>query len=251
MKGRINYCDIDNVEEILETQGQEISWFINTACRYCKENVSDSEILEANLLVPLNVFMLCRKYNIQRFLTIDTGLPGNLNVYCKSKEEFARLGKYFTEKDLGSKEDCTFYNILLENFYGEDEPQNRFLVDTISKMRQGLDILLTEGQQHRDFIYIEDVVRNLVELIGIKNKSGYHDIPLGSGEAPTIRELMEFLKENLHSESKLLFGAVPMRTNEPDSVADKEIMGRYGIQIRWPWRKGMLHLLKRQEELGL
>ena len=107
----------------------------------------------------------------------------------------------------------------------------------------GETILLTAGTQIRDFVYVEDVLDNLMALVSRQDLPEYLDLPLGSGEGVSIRELVTYLKEMLHSDSQLCFGAVPSRMNEPDSVADRETMQRFGVSIRYGWKEGMKKFL--------
>lgn len=243
-KERLELWNIDEAERLFSETKYSIDWFINCACCYCKNNIDEKQIVEANLLVPLRFFMLCKKYGIEKFLTIDTGLPSDLNLYCKAKNEFARLGRWFVEAE--PLKPMLFYNILLENFYGEDEPKDRFLHYVIGKLKGNEEVLLTEGDQHRDFIYISDVVEMLGMLLyeqKLKERKGYYNIPLGTGEGPTIREIVEWLRDSLQSQSILKFGAVPKRANEPDSVADIEKMKQFGIKTCYFWKDGMRKLL--------
>lgn len=243
-QGRLELWDIDETERLFSELKYPIDWFINCACCYCKSNIDEKQIIEANLLVPIRFFMLCKKYGVAKFLTIDTGLPSELNLYCKAKDEFARLGKWFVETE--PLKPMLFYNILLENFYGEDEPKDRFLHYVIGKLKENEEVLLTEGDQHRDFIYIDDVVEMLGMLLSEliqQERKGYYDIPLGTGEASTIREIVEWLRDSLQSQSTLKFGAVPKRVNEPDSVADVGEMKRFGIKACRSWKDGMQKLL--------
>ena len=245
-KERLKFWNIDEVERLFCEMAYSIDWFINCACCYCKNNIDEKQIIEANLLATIRFFMLCKIYDVAKFLTIDTVLPSDLNLYCKAKDEFARLGRWFAESE--PLKPILFYNILLENFYGEDEPKDRFLHYVIGKLKGNEEVLLTEGDQHRDFIYIGDVVETLGMLLyeqGNKEQRGYNDIPLGTGEGPTIREIIEWLRDSLQSKSVLKFGAIPKRMNEPDSMADVRIMEQFGIKIRYCWKDGMLKLLGR------
>lgn len=243
--GRLSFWDVNEAEDLHREWKGAIDWFINCSCRYCRGDVTETEIMEANFLVPLRFFMLCREYGeVRKFLTIDTGLPADLNLYCKAKNEFARLGRWYAETE--DLKPIVFYNVLLENFYGEDEPKERFLHYVIDKLKKNEEVLLTEGDQHRDFIYIEDVIEMIGMLLNrhsVSEQRGYFDVPLGTGEGPTIREMVEWLRDTLQSQSVLKFGAVPKRRNEPDSIADIDEMGKFGIKIRYPWKVGMLKLL--------
>lgn len=83
------------------------------------------------------------------------------------------------------------------------------------------------------------MVRNLKRVIFDIDEPGYHDIPLGTGDAPTIREITDYLKRACSSQSDLMYGAIPMRPGELDSVADVELMRRYGIKTEINWKDGL------------
>lgn len=239
---RLRFCEIDDIADHLTAEVQELDWFINTACTYSREGIKDELVLEGNLLTPLRLYLLAMEAGVKRFMTIGTGLPDDFNIYSKSKAEFANFGAFYCKRSSQAKQ--IFLNIRLENFYGKDEPKDRFLHRIIAQMRSGSDVLLTEGTQHRDFICIEDVVDNLQMLLNTDFSPGYYNIPLGTGEGPTIREVVEYLHTELRSNSQLCFGAVPMREYEPDSVADMETMKNFGIKIRYPWQAGIkAHLI--------
>lgn len=234
---RLQFCDAEDIENYLNSKQMEIDWLVNLACVYSKPNVKDELVLEGNLFTPLKIYLLGMETGIRHFMTIGTGLCEDFNIYSKSKTEFARLGAFYCRRS--SQAEQIFLNVLLENFYGKDEPKDRFLHKIVTQMRKGNDVLLTEGKQHRDFIRVEDVIDNLRMLLDSEFLPGYYDIPLGTGEGPTIREVVEYLHKELKSESRLYFGAVPLREYEPDSVANKTIMQKFGIKVKYPWRVGM------------
>ncbi len=232
-EGKISWCLSDDLGERLSSS-QPYDFALNFACKYSRGGNRDEDVYEANLYSPLKYFTICARYGVKNLLTVDTGLPHTLNVYAMSKHLLSEALRWECSRDSS----LNVLNIRLENFYGEDEPKDRFLHHVINKLKAGEDVPLTEGRQVRDFIYIGDVIDNLTRLLS-KGLKGYHDIPLGTGEGVSIRELVTFLKNTTGSESRLLFGIVEMRTGEPDSVADRDTMDIYGITIRFDWRTGM------------
>ncbi len=230
---RISECMIETLDgELNSSAGYD--WYLNFACRYARNGATDGDVFEANLHNPLRAFCTCYRHGIRRVMAIDTGLPDDVNVYSKSKALFADALEWYCSRDPA----LTVLNILLENFYGSDEPKDRFIHDVIRRLRANDSIPLTEGRQMRDFIHIDDVLSNLIHLIGSELR-GYNDIPLGSGQGVSIRNLVEYLKDLTSSESELLFGAVKNKVKEPDSVADADIMDKYGIHISTDWKTGM------------
>lgn len=204
---------------------------IYTACTYEKNSTNYMDIFDSNFLFPID---LLNKIKTESFLYIGTSLDKFTNQYSLSKSQFAEYGKYYSLHN-----NINFINILLETFYGKDEPQNRFLSTIINKLKNNEEINLTEGNQIRDFIYIDDVI-NGIDIIIKSNLKGYYDIPLGSGEGISIRELVEYLKTALNSKSNLNFGAIPLRKNEHSGFANMTKMKELGFEIKQGIKESIL-----------
>ncbi|WP_157147172.1 NAD-dependent epimerase/dehydratase family protein [Brachyspira pilosicoli] len=196
--------------------------FIYTACVYENNGVNYKDIFNTNFLFPLD---LLNRVKTKTFLYIGTSLDKFTNQYSLSKHQFSEYGRYYSNMN-----DINFFNIKLESFYGKDEPNDRFMSNIINKLKNNEDINLTEGTQIRDFIYIDDVIDGIYKIIKSDLK-GYYDIPLGSGEGISIKDLVIYLKETLNSKSKLNFGAIQLRKNEHRGVANLDIMKKLNFRI--------------------
>ena len=229
---------IENIEEFLN-RSNKCDCLINLACRYQRSGISDYEVFDSNLISPLKVFLKALQLGISRHITIDTSLPENVNIYSLAKKKYADILKSYCDKN----KNLSVTNVVLENYYGKDEPKDRFIPSVITKLKNNNDIELTLGDQKRDWIYVDDVIDNLVKFINMDIK-GYNDIPLGTGENVSIRKVIEYLKDITGSKSNLLFGAIEKRENEPDTCADKIIMNKYGIEIGYNWEDGFKLLVE-------
>lgn len=202
------------------------------------------KVWESNCRVPSDIlFKLNAAGQFPSVLTIGTGLPDNFNLYGFCKKQFFDLCA-FCNRQNGHK----VINIKLENIYGADEPRERFLPGVVQKLLRNEKIELTEGFQHRDFIYIDDAIDGMLSVLRYYSESsenGNFEIPLGTGEAPAIRELITYCKEVTHSDSELLFGAIPLRRDEPDSVADMAGLSKIGFKPRYDWRTGIKIMIER------
>lgn len=232
--------DAKNLEELFKNN--DVECVINTVCKYNGSNIMDIDIVASNLFFPITLLSTYVNFNKRKqynFITIDTGLNENINIYAYSKKMFSDYGKYYT-----NKYPVNFYNIILENFYGCDEPKDRFLHRCISMMKKNEPIDLTSGMQRRDFIHIDDVVNGIFLILKKRYElSKYIDIPLGSGQAPTIKEVMYYLKEQMHSASSLNFGAIPDRICEDDCIADLSIINELGFKLKYYWKDGIKQLI--------
>lgn len=224
-----------NNEYVQLFQENKIDWVINCIGVYQREK--SGKLIEGNLSYPLQVIDAAVGYGVKNILNINTSLPEELNLYAFTKKELGRFGKFYS-----MQHEVNFYNLLVEMFYGKNEPEGRFFASTISKMKRNEDILLTEGYQKRDIVHIEDVCQ-AIKLVIHSGWYGYYDIPVGTGEGHSIREMVEYIHEKLNSSSKLLFGAVPMRRNEPDSIANISLLASMGYKVEYPWKKGLEDIL--------
>lgn len=238
IEGRnIVYADIAAIRQELGKVSYD--WVINCAAVYERGITKLHEVVDANLVFAVQVLDCAVECGVKNFLTIDTSLPKELNLYSFTKKQFAEFGDFYAEKY-----GITFLNVVLEMFYGEDEPEDRFLVDCCHKMLAGETLLLTEGTQERDIIYITDVCA-AIKLLLNADMPGFHNIPVGSGCGVSVRKLLEYMHNILKSESELNFGAVPLRKNEPDCVADISILKGLGFEVKYPWKEGIEYFCKR------
>lgn len=233
---------------------------INASCTYMK-NARIDDIVESNLIFPSRVLALGVEnyyginseynayHNIKRrggdkqlrFISIGTGLPNNFNLYTYTKKQFNRMGHFFS-----NEYGLEFINIELENYFGENEPSSRFIPYVIEKLKNNEDVPLTQGEQLRDFVYINDVINAIILIMKKEQVPPYLDVPLGSGDAPSIKELVKYIKEIMNSKSELQFGKVPLRPNEPSSFANLAMYNMLGGKIEWSWKEGIKNMLKEE-----
>lgn len=234
---QVSFVDSDNnclAEKIAEFHPQIV---VHTACAYERGNNSLQDVFQANLTFPLCILQYAMESGAQRWINTATSLPNSFNSYALSKYQFSEWGRYFAEK-----ENFTFLNLKLEHFYGENGPSTHFLSWAIQKLKKGETLNLTEGTQKRDFVYVEDV-ENVFDAMLDAPIKGYYDIPVGTGVAPTIREVVEYSHKISNSKSSLNFGVVPMRDNEPSSSCDTSILRQFGLKCPCFWKDGMKIIL--------
>lgn len=214
---------------------------LNMVCSYGKDG-SDN-VIDANLEFPLKILHTAVENGTKNFITIGTGLPDELNLYSFSKKAFGEFGRFYAEK-----QGINFYNLLVEMFYGPDEPKNRFLSSIIHKMLDGESVDTTVGTQHRDLICVDDVVKAVMMVMNSPQK-GFFEIPVGTGIAPAVSEIVDYLWNETGRKSIVRKGMIPMRDGEPDCIADTSALCGLGKWNPRPWRKG-LHDMVEKIKLG-
>ncbi len=216
----------------------QIDAIIHTACAYARDGNTSEDVLNGNLLTPLRILELAVRNGVKRWINTGTCLPPLVDSYALTKNQFCQWGQLYAES-----ERLQFINLQLEHFYGPNAPNSHFLVRVIEKLRKNEELRLTAGTQRRDFIYIADVLCVYDKVLDCSFAESYLDIPVGTGDAPSIREVVEYLKDCTCSSSELYFGAIPMRKNEPSSQCNIKKLKEIDAIPLVGWRDGMKQFL--------
>jgi nucleoside-diphosphate-sugar epimerase len=170
-----------------------------------------SEVIQPNLILPMQLLDLAKNYKVKTFLNTDTVLNKNVSNYSLSKYHFLEWLKLFS-KDFY----CT--NIKIEHFFGPKDDDTKFVISIIkSFLNKSKIIKLTKGNQKRDFVYIDDVVSAIKKILlySLKQKKGYDVFEIGTGTSISIKKIVILIKKLCDNKiTKLGFGKVPMRKNE-------------------------------------
>ena len=189
----------------------DICGVIHTATCYGRNGESVVEIMEANVLYPLSFLEIATKKNIRFFINTDTVLQKYLNLYSMSKNQFLEWGRFFSNQGF-----MKFINIKLQHMYGPGDDISKFTAYLFHKLMDNADeILLTPGDQARDFIYITDVVKAyIIVLENISDFSNFDELEVGTGNPITLKNFTLLSKKIFESSSHLKFGEIPYRKGE-------------------------------------
>lgn len=209
--GKLITYDLDtiNLEQVFLEH--KIDKIIHCATNYGRAAANPLEIMEANLMLPLKLLELGKKYKIKCFINTDTILDKGINYYTLSKSQFKQwLAIYATES--------LCLNIELEHFYGPHDDDSKFVTNIVHKLLSQVEkIDLTEGKQKRSFIYIDDAVEAFIRIIDHSDSltNGFYNFQVGSSETVEIKKFVELAKELTSNKKTILnFGALPYRENE-------------------------------------
>ncbi len=190
---------------------------VNCVANYGR-NTSSLAVLDANLRFPLELLELAVKHEVAMYLNAGTSLPAETNAYSLTKNQFSQWMRHHASQ-------LVAIDGKIEHFYGPGEDEARFIRFLISKFLEPAATLdLTEGEQKRDFLYISDLVSGLRILLeqGVDWRPGYYDVPVGSGQAYLLRNVVETVRKLTDNNSAHInYGAVPYREHEVmESQAD-------------------------------
>jgi nucleoside-diphosphate-sugar epimerase len=96
--------------------------------------------------------------------------------------------------------------------YGPGDPAQRLVPTVLAALLSGRLVRTTDGAQKRDFIYAPDAADLLVRLL-LSSEIGAFNI--GTGQANTVRSVIEYLAMNCGKPELLRFGAVQPSLPEP------------------------------------
>ena len=208
---KVVYYDVDKIDLHKIFQENKIDIIIHCATSYGRKKIEPLSTLDANLVFPLNLLELGTKYGVKAFLNTDTILDKRINYYSLSKNQFKDWLKMYSNK-------LVCINIVLEHFYGPNDDNSKFVTFIInSLLMEPIKIDLTEGDQIRDFIYIDDVVN--VFIVILKNieefKQNLYNLEVGTNKPISIKSFVKTVKKIIGNHKTLLnFGALPYRRNE-------------------------------------
>ncbi len=187
---------------------------VHTACAYGRRGETPLDLLDVNHrlgLVILQAMSECAQPAC--FMNTGSALAPEVSPYALSKYQFSEWGRLLATQ---SADRLKFVNIRLQHMYGPGDDPSKFTTHVLHAcQRNEPELRLTAGEQLRDFIYIDDVVAAYdVLLMQHRALEPAQDIEVGSGEAPSLRSFVETVHRLTASHTKLIFGALPYRTNE-------------------------------------
>lgn len=192
-------------------KSHKIDEIIHTATFYGRNNESDGKMCYSNTYLPQLLLEKAVQNGCKLFINTDTVLERFTNSYALTKKQFGDWLIYYSKNS-----NIRVVNLKLEHFYGPGTSNTNFITLMIQKMLNNDSVIaLTKCEQNRDFLYIDDLLR-VYDLIlkRYNNFNSYEDFYVGSGENSNLREILEFIKTETSSISKLDYGAIPYRNNE-------------------------------------
>jgi nucleoside-diphosphate-sugar epimerase len=112
--------------------------------------------------------------------------------------------------------------------YGEGEHENRLFPSIVARLLQNQPVPLTDGLQIRDFIYIDDACRIIMEL-SQRETVDQPILNIGTGQGMMVKEICHIVAKLVSEKGRLLkFGELPRRAiDENELVADTSVLGKF------------------------
>lgn len=232
-KVKIETADLTDMEDCLRLT-KNIDIILNFAAldggsEFKKKH--SAEIFRNNVAIVLNILEASRLNNVDRIL-----LMSSIDVYsgeAKSpiKEEDGFLGDFSKDKygyawskrfsEIVAKIYYDQYGLKIAiaragNVYGKNDfkgiERERVIPTFINKARKNEDIIIWgNGRQKKSFLYIDDLVKGLLNLV---EKYPFCDpINIASSEYVSLKDLGEIIIKLNKSKSKIIFKKINNKTN--------------------------------------
>ena len=165
----------------------------------------------SNTYLPQILIEKAIKKGCKLFINTDTILERFTSSYSLTKKQFLDWLVYYSKNT-----STRVVNLKLEHFIGPGTSNSNFITLMVQKMLNNVPIIaLTKCEQNRDFLYIDDLLR-VYDLIlkSYSNFAFYEDFYVGSGKKSNLKEILEFIKSETSSKSKLDYGVIQYRNHE-------------------------------------
>jgi nucleoside-diphosphate-sugar epimerase len=210
---KIGRCDSDTeISQFISDMSPDV--VIHTACSYGRNGESTLQVIDSN--IRFGALILTALNDLEKkisFINTGTVLPRGVSLYAQTKIQFEEIGSFIANR---LNRNIQFINIKLQHMYGPGDDISKFTSYVINACKNAVPSLpLTLGEQKRDFIYIDDVVEAYIKVFeNLSKLDKTHQIELGSGVAPRLRDFVETAHKLTYSKTKLLFGEIPYREND-------------------------------------
>lgn len=129
------------------------------------------------------------------------------SIYGKAK---LSATNYLLKKFRQNKFPCTILRLYL--VYGPKQDFNRYIPLVIKGCLENLKFPCSLGNQYRDFLYVDDLIRAIFKCLKNKNSKG-EIFNIGSGTPREIKKTTLFIK-SIIKKGKPEFGKIPFRKDE-------------------------------------
>ena len=224
----------------------KIEGIVHCATNYGLNISETKEIINSNLIFPLDILKLAVEFRVKFFINSDTILNKNISEYTLSKQQFNDWLKFFSHS-------IKICNVKLEHFYGPGDNATKFVINLILNLISKKEsISFTPGNQTRDFIYIDDVVNAFLKIIDftINNDFIYQEFEVGTQNYIKLKKFVKIVKKLCkNKKTKLNFGALKYRINEKMTLkVDIKNLEKLGWKPKFTLNQGLIRTIKYYEK---
>jgi nucleoside-diphosphate-sugar epimerase len=240
---------VDLIFDLAEIPDVEVIFHL--AAEGVHQGATFSELVETNVLLTERLLERSRQIGIETFVLTNSGFEyGPFSSLASSIDErypvesrapYAATKLAALESARKFQRDFQLMVPRIFSVYGPYEKGSRLIPYVIQNCLEDRDILIkTDGEQMRDYLYVEDVVDALITL-GFQVKSSGEIFNVGSGKPEAVNSLVQKILELIpESKSEVYFAGDPLPEQESwYFVANNEKMKGVGWEPRFPLNEGL------------
>lgn len=204
--------DIDKLDIVKIFNENKIGCIIHLATDTGRKNNNDiRQIFKANIELPTQLLDLGCKHGVVFYINTHTFWNSKYSLYSAMKNSFIEIAKYFTANFR-----IKFINMKLEHVYGEKDEYSKFIPFVIKNILECKEIRTTNGEQKRDFIYVQDVVDAYLKVLNnLENLGGgFIEFEIGTGKSVSIKYFVSRIEKSISKRTKIKWGEIPYIKNE-------------------------------------
>lgn len=198
----VDICNRNTLEAIFKVfQPQYVVHLAAQAgVRYCE--VNPRAYINSNVIGFFNVCEACKKFGVQHLVYAsssslygDTDVPSKENDVLSPKSLYA-VTKSFNEQ-LASTYDMNTTGLRFFSVYGGEGRPDMFVSKAIDAALNDKTLIINgDGNQQRDFTYIQDVICAIIMSLDESKASQKHRIyNIGYGEPNTLNEVVDIVQK--------------------------------------------------------
>ena len=208
---RIAWFDLDAGEIARPFDDARIDAIVHAATCYGRAREATSEVISANVLLPLQIVDIAKEKQCPIFVNIDS-------FFCKAEPAYQNAPRYIMTKRhlrewlrIDTAASLAVQNLRLEHVYGPGDAPTKFVPALLAALAAHQPRLaLTPGEQRRDFIYVTDAISAILCVLDHTSPAaGFSELEIGTGEPHSVREMAETARSILRSTTTLGFGDLP------------------------------------------
>lgn len=212
--------------ELIPKEYNSPSYIINLASIVTAERDLSlfDELISSNLRVLLNLYERY-KDNESLKLFVQFGSSEEYGTNCSPFKEDQREepnSPYALIKQLTTNTALMLYKnygfpvmvVRPGNLFGPGQNKSKFIPYVVEQLKANKPLNVTPCEQKRDFIYVDDFIHYINEILKNNEKAIGQIINISSGNSVSLKDIIKFYKKYLNSKSIVNYGAIPYRENE-------------------------------------
>ena len=218
---------------------------LHAATHYGRAGAVDADVERVNYSWPLALLEAAAARRVVLFANVDTSLPPSISAYAQTKRRFANRAR-----EIALADGPRLLNLALESVLGPGDDRAKFQMTLLQALlRNEPSFALSPGGQMRDYVFIDDAVDAILQLIdhALRLPDRYVAGGVGRGEGVSIRRFAELMRELTGSTTRLDFGALPYRAGElMDARADTSLLRSLGWTGARSVEQGLRETIERE-----